>query len=109
MGKVRHLYSVMDAAYDAREIKRFIRRRRRVPIIDPNPGRGKDSVPLDPAKRERYKIRTTVERTYSHLKDNLIPKKIYVKGVQKVSFVLMLAVLCLAAQKYLHYFNPCIT
>jgi IS5 family transposase len=104
MGKVRHFYSVMDAAYDAKEIKRFIRRHRRVPIIDPNARRNGNYIPLDPAKQERYKIRTTVERAYSHLKDNLIPKKLYIKGISKVTFILMIAVLCLAAQKYLQYF-----
>ncbi|AEF82752.1 transposase [Leadbettera azotonutricia] len=108
MGKVRHLYSVMDAAYDAKDIKQFIRRHRRVPVIDPNSRNDKICAPLDPAKQERYKIRTTVERAYSHLKDNLIPGKIYVKGNRKVTFVLMIAVLCLAAQKYLHYFKPCL-
>jgi transposase len=105
MGKVRHFYSLMDAAYDAREIKDFIRRHHRVPIIDPNPRRNGNYIPLDPAKQERYKIRTTVERAYSHLKDNLIPKKLYVKGASKVTFILMIAVLCLAAQKYLQYFS----
>lgn len=106
MSKVRHCYSVMDAAYDAQEIKRFIQRHRRVPIIDPNPRRNVDPIPLDPAKKERYKIRTTVERAYSHLKDNLIPKKLYVRGISKITFILMIAVLCLAAQKYLLHFNP---
>jgi hypothetical protein len=38
-----------------------------------------------------------VERANSHLKDNLIPRSIYVKGYKKVSFVLMGAVVCLAA------------
>lgn len=109
MRKVRHLYSVMDAAYDADEIKKFIRRHRRVPIIDPNPRRNKNFIPLDPAKQERYKIRTMVERAYSHLKDNLIPPKLYVKGYTKITFMLMLAILCLAAQKYLQYFNPIIS
>jgi hypothetical protein len=109
MKKVRHLYSIMDAAYDAEEIKKFIRRRRRVPIIDPNPRRNKNYIRLDPAKQERYKIRTTVERAYSHLKGNLIPQKLYVKGHTKITFILMLAVICLAAQKYLQYFNPIIS
>ncbi|MDR2476381.1 MAG: hypothetical protein LBD18_01165, partial [Treponema sp.] len=60
-----------------------------------------DRPPLDPAKQERYTIRTTVERAKSHLKDSFIPRSIYVKGYKKVSFVLMAAVLCLAALKYL--------
>lgn len=102
--KVTVLYSLMDAGYDAKTIDEYIRSKGRVPIIDPNKRNDKDRPPLDPAKQERYKIRTTVERSYSELKDNYIPKSIYVRGTQKVSFVLMAAVLCLAAVKYLQYF-----
>ena len=63
----------------------------------------KNRPPLDPAKQERYKIRTTVERANSHLKDNLIPKTLYVKGYTKIAFVLFSAVLCLAALKHLPF------
>ena len=99
--KVTFCYSLMDSGYDAKAISDFIISRERVPIIDPNNRRDQNRTPLDPAKQERYKIRTTVERSYSHLKDNLIPKVIYVKGYTKVSFVLMAAVFCLAILKYL--------
>jgi hypothetical protein len=102
--KVTFCYSLMDAGYDAKIIRGFIRSCERVPIIDPNKRNDKNRPPLDKAKQVRYNIRTTVERAYSHLKDNLIPKAIYVKGHTKVSFVLMTAVLCLAAIKYLQYF-----
>jgi hypothetical protein len=101
--KVTHLYSLMDAGYDAKAIERFILSRDRVPIIDLNNRRGQDRPPLDPAKQERYKIRTTVERAYSDLKDNFLPKAIYARGCAKVSCVLMSAVLCLAAVKYLQH------
>jgi hypothetical protein len=102
--KVVFLYSLMDAGYDARAIDEFIRSRGRIPIIDPNKRGNPDRSPLDPAKLERYKIRTTVERSNSDLKDNFIPKAIYVRGYTKVSLVLKSAVLCLAAIKYLQYF-----
>ena len=101
--KVQSCYSLMDSAYDAAVIKAFIEERGRVPIIEPNPNY-RFSQPLDPAKKDRYKIRTTVERAYSYLKDNLIPKTIYVKGYDKVSFVLMSAILCLAALRTLQCF-----
>jgi IS5 family transposase len=103
-GKVVFFYSLMDAGYDADTITRYILSRGRIPIIDPNKRRDKERPPLDPAKQERYKIRTTVERANSHLKDNLLPKALYVKGYKKVSFVLMSAVVCLAALKFLQYF-----
>jgi hypothetical protein len=102
--KVPFCYSLMDSAYDAKGIDEFIRNRGRIPIIDPNKWKDNDRPPLDPAKQERYKIRTTVERANSHLKDRLVPRSIYVKGHKKVSFVLMTAVICLAALKYLQFF-----
>jgi hypothetical protein len=79
----------MDAGYDASTIDDFIRSRERVPIIDPNKRKNNNRPPLEPAKKERFKIRTTVERSNSDLKDNYIPRSIYVKGFSKVSFVLM--------------------
>jgi hypothetical protein len=102
--KVPFCYSLMDGAYDSKVIDEFIRGRRRIPIIDRNKRKDKDRPPLAPAKQERYNIRTTVERAKSHLKDSLIPRSIYVKGYKKVSFVLMAAVICLAALKYLQLF-----
>jgi len=103
--KVRYFYSVMDSAYDAKWIHAYVRMCRRIPIIDPNIRRDKNRPPLDPAKQDRYKIRTTVERSFSHLKDRLIPKSLYVKGHPKVSFTLMLGVIALAAIKYLQCFQ----
>jgi len=102
--KVISCYSLMDSAFDAKIIDEYIRSRGRVPIIDPNKRNNEDRPPLDPAKQERYKIRTTVERANSHLKDNLFPRAVYVKGHTKVSFVLMASVFCLAAIKYLQHF-----
>jgi hypothetical protein len=95
--KAPFCYSLMDSAYDAKAIGGFIRSCGRIPVIDPNKRKDNDRPPLDPAKQERYKIRTTVERANSHLKDSLIPRSIYVKGYRKVSFVLMTAVICLSA------------
>jgi hypothetical protein len=102
--KVKYFYSVMDSAYDAKWIHAYIRMCHRIPVIDPNMRRNKNRPPLDPAKQERYKIRTAVERAYSHLKDRLIPQSLYVKGHAKVSFMLMIGVVALAALKYLQYF-----
>jgi len=103
--KVKYFYSVMDSVYDAKWIHAYIKMCRRVPVIDPNTRRNKNRPPLDPAKQERYKVRTTVERAYSHLKDRLIPKSFFVKGHAKISFILMLGVTALAALKYLQYFS----
>jgi hypothetical protein len=94
----------MDAAYDCSVIENFIRSRERIPIIDRNNRGGEVRPPLDPAKKERYKMRTEVERANSILKDWLLPGKLYVKGHAKVSFVLFAVVLCLAALRMIRYF-----
>jgi hypothetical protein len=101
--RVTFCYSLMDSAYDAQIINGFILSRGRVPVIEPNKRINDNRPPLDPAKKERYKIRTVVERSFSHLKDCLIPKTIYVKGHVKISFVLFSAVICLAALKHLAF------
>ncbi len=102
--KVTFLYSVMDSAYDARPITNYIGGKGRVPLIDPNKRRGNERIPFTPAQKERFKIRTTVERANAHLKDWLVPTQIFVRGVKKVSFQLLCGVLCLAALKILQYF-----
>jgi IS5 family transposase len=102
--KVQHLYSVMDAAYDADPIETYIRGRGRIPLIDHNKRRGTDRQPFTPAQKNRYKVRTTVERANAHLKDWLIPHQIGVRGHAKVTFLLMCGVVVLAAVKALQYF-----
>jgi hypothetical protein len=82
-------YSFTDSAYDSKVIDEFIRSHRRIPVIDPNKRKDNGRPPLDPAKKERHKIQTTVGRANPHLKDRLIPRSIYVKGysasTQKIS------------------------
>ena len=101
--RITFCYTLMDAGYDAQRLRAFIENRGRVPIIDYKTRRNGERPVLDPARQERYKIRTAVERANSHLKDALIPKAIYVKGHTKVSFVLLAAVLCLAALKHFQF------
>lgn len=102
--RITHCYSLMDAGYDAGIIRSFIARSGRVPIVDKNDRRKKQRPPMCPATKQRYKIRSTVERTNSHLKDWLLPKKMMVRGHAKVNFVLMTGVLCLSGIKILQYF-----
>ena len=102
--KIRHCYPLMDAAYDAEAIAGYIRSKGRIPIIDRNKRHNDDRPPMDVAKQDRYKMRTVFERAFSQLKDWLIPTQLFVHGYRKVSFVLMSAVVCLAAIKILPYF-----
>jgi len=99
--RVTHLYSLMDSAYDAAEIRGWIAACGRKAIIEPNRRRSADSEVMDPATRERYAIRSTVERSNAHLKDWLLPSKLLVKGHNKASFCLMCGVVSLAAIKIL--------
>jgi len=101
--KIHHLYSLMDSAYDAQDIRNYIEGKGRVAIIDGNKRRSEGACSFDAAEKERFKIRSTVERANSHLKDWLIGGKVYVRGIRKVSFHLMSGVVCLAAVKILQY------
>jgi len=99
--RVCHLYSMSDSAYDFPEHKNYISGKGRVAVIDPNNRRSPVKRELSPLEKEQYKARTVVERANAHLKDHLLPSAIYVKGYRKVSFVLQMGVLCLAAIKML--------
>jgi hypothetical protein len=101
--KIRHLYSLMDSAYDAQDIRSYITTKGRVAIIEGNKRKGERGRWLDAAEKQRFKIRTTVERANSHLKDWLLGGKVYVRGIRKVRFHLMSGVVCLAAVKILQY------
>lgn len=102
--KITFLYSLMDSAYDAAVIKNYIISRERVPVIDNNKRRG-EKKEFCPAKKERYKIRSTVERSNAHLKDWLFGTAIYVKGYEKVYQEIMLSVIVLSALKILQYID----
>ena len=102
--RVTHLYSLMDAAYDSDTISSFIQERGRVPLIDHNKRRNDIRPGFDPASQCRYALRTTVERTNSHLKDWFLSSPYFVKGINKVSFQVMCGVLCLTALKILQFF-----
>jgi hypothetical protein len=93
----------MDTAYDAQDIRNYIEGKGRVAIIDGNKRRSEGARSFDAAEKERFKIRSTVERANSHLKDWLIGGRVYVRGIRKVSFHLMSGVVCLAAVKILQY------
>lgn len=102
--KITHLYSVMDSAYDAPELRGYIIGKGRVPLIKGNKRRSPEFRPFTEAQRERFKVRSVVERANSQLKDYLIPAKVFVRGKAKVFFQLLCGVVCLAALKILQYF-----
>lgn len=96
--KVTYLYDLMDAAYDAQRINEVSRQLGHVPIIDQN-SRGKETIPMSPHEAERYKTRTTVERSNARMKEEFGADNVMVKGHPKVSLHLMLGVVVLFADQ----------
>jgi hypothetical protein len=90
------LYDLADSAYEADLIKEYSLSLGHVPIIDPSKRNGKD-VQLDPAKKKRYRERTSVERAFSNLKDNYGGRFVRVRGAAKVMAHLMFGVIALTA------------
>ena len=94
--RVTSLYTLMDAAYDSKIIKDDVIEKGKIPVIDHNPRRG-EKIKFDPPKVERYKSRTSAERTNGNLKDNFGGNSIWVKGSSKVMCHLMFGIICIAA------------
>jgi transposase len=94
--RVTNLYDLMDAAYDAPQIKIYSAKLGHVPIIDQNPRRG-EKILMDNATKKRFGERTSVERINSNLKDNHGGSKIRVKGAQKVMTHLMFGIVVITA------------
>lgn len=98
--RITNCYDLMDAAYDAPEIHEFSKTLGHVPIIDHNKRRG-EKKEMDPAKKERFKQRSSAERVNSNLKDNYGCKNIRVRGAKKVLTHLMFGVIALTATQLL--------
>jgi len=93
--RVRSLYQLMDAAYDAEGIRQYACHLGQVPIIEPKQ-RG-HWVPLDPAQRLRFRERSACERVNGLLKDYFGGRVVRVRGAAKVMCHLMFGVLCITA------------
>lgn len=94
--RITHLYDLMDAAYDAPQIKSYSAGLGHVAIIDHNP-RGGEKILMDPATKARFAERSSAERVNSNLKDNYGGRHIRVKGAQKVMTHLMFGIIALTA------------
>jgi len=92
-----------NSAYNAQDIRTYVAAKGRVAIIEGNKRKGESGRWLDAAEKQRFKIRSTVERANSHLKDWLLGGKVYVRGIRKGRFHLMSGVVCLATVKILQY------
>ena len=99
-GKVTYCYDLMDAAYDAEQIRDQSRELGHVPIIDRNP-RGKEVIPMAPHEALRYNERTSAERCNSRLKEDFGGRSVMVKGAEKVMMHLMFGIIALSADQLL--------
>jgi len=90
--RVQSLYDLMDAAYDAKQIRGFSESLGHVPIIPASARHGKVAA-LEPDRDRRYNNRTSVERFNSALKDNYGGRMVRVRGKPKVHAHLMFGVL----------------
>jgi len=107
--RVTYCYELMDAAYDAQEIREHSQAMGHVAIVDPS-GRGRKSksvtIPLGKPQRqlswaetERYKERTMSERVNARLKDEFGARSVRVRGAAKVMAHLMFGVLVLTVDQ----------
>ena len=93
-----YLYALMDGGYTSERIETFAHSIGKVPIIDRHADRSGNKKEMEPCKAERYKARTTVERTNSELKECFLPGKLYSRG-KKGIFQIELSILMLDIKK----------
>ena len=117
--RVTNLYDLMDAAYDAAEIRAHSESLGHVPIIDVNPrnnsatfkqelkqeAKAKRTLGQPYAKDVRYRERSTVERVNGRLKDEFGARQVPVRGHSKVLCHLMFGVLALTVDQLLRLVN----
>ena len=116
--RVINLYDLMDAAYDAAEIRAHSEALGHVPIIDVNPrndaalkrdrqqeAKARRALGQVYAKDVRYRERSTVERVNGRLKDEFGARQVRVRGHSKVLCHLMFGVLALTVDQLLRFVN----
>jgi Transposase DDE domain/Transposase domain (DUF772) len=100
--RVTNLYDLMDAGYCSESLREFSREQGHVPLIDHNARRGEKREFLD-FEAERYKGRSSSERSNGRLKDEFGGRSIRVKGHAKIACHLMIGVVCLAVDALMRF------
>jgi hypothetical protein len=113
--RVDSLYDMMDAAYDAPQIKEHSRALGHVPIIDINPRSKTKKKELEAetkrrkvvnytlAEDRRYNERSTVERVNGRIKDEFGARRVRVKGHAKVMAHLMFGIVALTVDQLMKF------
>ena len=112
--RTTNCYDLMDAAYDAVQIREYSRALGHVPLIDINPRRDKalaeelqtearrlKRLGLQLPEQVRYNERTAGERVNGRLKDEFGGRHVRVRGNAKVMCHCMFGVLALTADQFL--------
>jgi hypothetical protein len=109
--RVDNLYDLMDAAYDAPQVKAHSQQLGHVPLVDSNPrSQANKAEQKAEAKRrkianytlaedQRYHERSTVERVNGRIKDEFGALNVRVRGHAKVMAHLMLGILVVTADQ----------
>lgn len=92
-------YQLMDAGYVGEPIISAAKALNQIAVIAPKASRSKPAIPLDPAKKRRYGLRSVVERFFSDLKDNRSGDHVRVQGHDKVHLHLMFGLLAIFGMK----------
>ena len=96
--RCRFLYALMDGGYSSEAIADCARRLGAVPIIDFKADRCGRKRPMAPDEAERYRKRTTVERSNGEMKECFLPARLRSRSF-RARFDLRLAVLLLALKR----------
>ena len=110
--RVVSLYDLMDSAYDVEAIRNHSRLLGHVPIIDQNPrrdsalkaelrdeARAQGVAGIIDARRQRFRQRSTVERTNGRLKDEFGGRHLRVRGHAKAFCHLMFGIVALTVDQ----------
>jgi hypothetical protein len=104
--RVTSLYDLMDAGYDAGQIRQQSVSAGHIPIIPRRKLGSKPATVMDPHQRVRFRERTAVERVFSRLKDEFGGRFVRVRGWAKVMAHLMSGILALTADQILCWSEP---
>lgn len=113
--RVTNCYDLMDAAYDAPQIRQYSEMLGHIPLIDENPRnkerkteiateqKSRRNAGYKPAEEVRYHERSTVERVNGRLKDEFGACMVRVKGHAKVMAHLMFGVIALTVDQLMKF------
>ena len=113
--RVTSCYDLMDAAYDASQIKQHSQSLGHVPLIDENPRtsarkaeikeelKGRRVAGYQLAEAKRYNERSTVERVNGWRKDEFNGNMVRVRGHAKVMTHLMFGIIALTVDQLMRW------